>query len=105
MGTRSLRDYVDSPSDESNEASSSNGDFEYVFDPRVTVQSGVKTEIEFDNFNSRIKEISIINSESNADIMISLRLEDGSVKKIYFDAEERIQGGNGSGGNPGRGNN
>ena len=73
----------------STKGSSTDGSFDYVFNPSVTVQSGVETEIEFNSLDTGIKNIGIVDSESNADIIVSLRFDDGSVKRIFFEADER----------------
>ena len=73
----------------STKESSTDGSFDYVFNPSVTVQSGVETGIEFNSLDTGIKNIGIVDSESNADIIVSLRFDDGSVKRIFFEADER----------------
>ncbi|MDB2260383.1 hypothetical protein PM035_05845 [Halorubrum ezzemoulense] len=77
----------------SDPAGSTDGSFDYTFNPSVVVgPSDGDTEVRFDKLDTGIENISMVNSEANADIVVALQFDDGSVKQFFFQADERQPG-------------
>lgn len=76
---------------ESTRSGSTDGGFDYQFNPSVSVQG--ETELEFNQLDTGIENIRNTDVESNAGIIVSLRFDDGSIKQLFFEADERQTGG------------
>jgi hypothetical protein len=82
----------------STNSSSVDGSFDYQFN-NLTIEDG-ETEVEFDKLDTGIENVDPVTFESDADLIISLRFDDGSIKQLFFKADERMTGNNGQGRGP-----
>ena len=77
-------------------AQSTNGNFDYVFNPNVSVNpDDGEVEVEFDELDSGIDNFKITEDKNKADIIISLRFDDGSTIEYYFEEKKEQNGGGG----------
>ena len=71
----------------SNTSSSVDGSFDYQFNS-LTIEDG-ETEVEFNQLDTGIENVGTVGSASDADLIVSLRFDDGSIKQLFFKADER----------------
>lgn len=74
----------------STKGNSADGSFDYEFSPSVLLDpSDGDTEIAFNKLDSGIKNVDLVDDETNADLIVSIRFSDGNIKRFYLEADKK----------------
>lgn len=72
----------------STESTNMSRDFNYKYDPGLPLDSGDgDIPVEYNSLETDIDNLSFVDSEGDADLIIALRFGDGSIKEFYFEGD------------------